>query len=218
MTIGTVPGPKWIPAFLSALAETGKVGQAMTAAGISPRSAYFQRNTNERFAAAWRAALAPGAPTPVLTPVQPEAAAPRNAGWKTEFFEALAETSNVTASAARVDVPLTTIYKLKRTDGAFGAKWLAALHEGYDHLEMELLAYLRDREPQRKMDVTGALRLLAAHRETVERRRLMNEEEDEQAIFESIDAFLEGMRERRLANEAIRLETDGEPRGEHVAR
>jgi hypothetical protein len=42
----------------------------------------------------------------------------------------------------------------------------------------------------------------------------MTDEEDEQAVLESIDAFLEGMRERRLANEAILLEA----RGEHVAR
>ena len=210
MTIETLPGPKWIPAFLTALAETGKVGQAIEAAGISPNSAYFQRNNNQRFAAAWQEALTPGAPPPAVTAAEPERAPARNAGWRTAFFEALAETSNVSASAARVNVPLNRIYKLKRSDGAFGAKWLAALHEGYEHLELELLAYLRDPQPKRKMDVAGALRLLAAHRETVERRRAMMDEDDadEQAMLESLDSFLEGMRQRRFANEAILLEAE----------
>ena len=210
MTIETLPGPKWIPAFLTALAETGKVGQAIEAAGISPNSAYFQRNNNRRFAAAWQEALTPGAPPPAVTAAEPERAPARNGGWRTAFFEALAETSNVSASAARVNVPLNRIYKLKRTDGAFGAKWLEALHEGYEHLELELLAYLRDPQPKRKMDVAGALRLLAAHRETVERRRAMMDEDDvdEQAMLESLDSFLEGMRQRRFANEAILLEAE----------
>ena len=53
------------------------------------------------------------------------------------------------------------------------------------------------------MDVAGALRLLAAHRETVERRRALSEEEDEQAVLDSIDRFIDEMRERRAANTAI---------------
>jgi hypothetical protein len=57
------------------------------------------------------------------------------------------------------------------------------------------------------MDVPPAIRLLAAHRATVERERALLDEEDEQAVRDSIDAFLEGMRQRRLANEAILLET-----------
>jgi hypothetical protein len=55
------------------------------------------------------------------------------------------------------------------------------------------------------MDVPAALRLLAAHRETVERRRSLAEDEDDQAILQSLNVFLEGMRERRFANQAILL-------------
>ena len=48
--------------------------------------------------------------------------------------------------------------------------------------------------------------LLAAHRETVAKERAYREEEDEQAVLESIDAFIEDMRQRRFANEAILAE------------
>jgi hypothetical protein len=103
-------------------------------------------------------------------------------------------------------VPALRAYRLRRDDPAFAARWLAALHEGYDHLELELLCYLRDPAPGRKMDVPGAVRILTLHREAVERRRAMENGRDDKAVFASIDAFLEGMRERRLANEAIVLE------------
>jgi len=133
---------------------------------------------------------------------------PAAANWRIRFFQALAETSNVTASAARVRVPVDSVYKLKRDNPRFAARWLAALHEGYDLLEMELLGYLRNPRPASKMDVSGALRVLAAHREAIERRRAMidEEEEDEQAMLESLDTFLAQMRQRRFANEAILLE------------
>lgn len=199
-----IPGPAWIPTFLAVLAETGKVGEAVKAAGVLKNAVYFQRKTNRRFADAWQAALAR---KQSRTVAWPGAMPTRNIGWRSFFFEALAETSNVTAAAARAEVPLRTVYKTRRNDPAFAARWLAALHEGYDHLEMELIGYLRDPAPTRKMDVAGALRLLAAHRETVERRRALNEEEDEQAVLESIDRFIDEMRVRRAANNAILIET-----------
>lgn len=195
-------GPAWVPAFLTALAETGKVGQSIKAAGISPNSAYFRRRTNLQFAKAWLAALGGEAPPGPETAEQDVPLA-RNAGWRTRFFETLAQTSSITASAVRANVPIATVYKLRREEAEFADRWMAALHEGYDHLEMELLGHLRDPQPRRKLDVTGALRLLAAHRETVERRRLLTEEEDEQAVLDSIDRFIDDMRERRAANTAI---------------
>jgi hypothetical protein len=62
------------------------------------------------------------------------------------------------------------------------------------------------------MDVASALRLLAAHRATVERQRALTAEEDEQALLDSIDQFIDDMRERRAANDAILAESgdDGE--------
>ena len=197
-----IPGPKWIPTFLIALKATGKPGLAITACGASPSSVYTQRKTNLRFAEAWAAARPPKpAPAP-----QASEARTRSVGWRTAFLEALAESSNVTASAIRANVPLRTVYKVRRADAAFAVEWQLALHEGYDMLEMELLGYLRDPQPERKMDVAAAMRLLAAHRETVERRRALGAEEDEQALLESIDRFIDDMRERRTANRAILLE------------
>jgi hypothetical protein len=199
-----VPGPAWIPKFLATLAETGVIKEALEAAGIAPNSAYHQRKKNALFAAAWEAALMPA---PAVAPPEADAVAARKGNWKTCFLEALAETSSVTVAAGRANVPAKTVYKLRRQDPEFAAKWLAALHEGYDHLEMELLCYLRDPAPRRKMDVAAALRLLAAHRDMVERRRALDDEEDEQAVLESIDRFIDEMRVRRDANNAILIET-----------
>ena len=107
-------------------------------------------------------------------------------------------------------MPARTVYQHRRDDPAFAAKWLVALREGYDNLEIELLGYLRAPGLKRKMDVASALRLLAAHRETVARERALAEEENEQAVLESIDAFIEEIRQRRAANAAILIETAGD--------
>jgi hypothetical protein len=179
------------------------VRKAAGAAGITSSTAYWHRNRDARFSREWQNAQ--GAKE---TQAVQDGAAPRHNHWRKSFLEALAETSNVTASAARVNVPTRTVYKLRREDPEFAAKWLAALREGYDNLEMELLGYLRDPQPQRKMDVAAALRLLSAHRETVERERALREDDDEQAVLDSIDAFLEDMRQRRLANAAILIEAE----------
>ncbi len=207
MTDQEIPGPDWIPKFLAALRESGLVKSAVEAAGVSPGSIYFQRRRNRLFFDAWKTALglqaAAGADE-----AAPDIVPARNAGWRPIFFAALAETSNVSASALRANVPADTVFDLRRDDPRFAARWLQALHEGYDNLEMEALCYLRDPNPKRKMDVGAALRLLAAHRETVERRRALTAEEDEQATVEALDAFFEGLRQRRLANEKLLDEPD----------
>lgn len=209
------PSP-WMPDFLAALSETGNIRHSARIAGVSQTAAYNARKANPDFAAAWKVAIEdkeygrPGfllqAPVPAAT--EPEPVSPPR-GWEEPFLEALAVTSSVIAAAARAQVAAMTAYRHRRTDPAFAAQWLAALHEGYDHLEMELLGYLRDPAPRRKMDVAGALRLLAAHRATVERRRAFDAEDDEQAVLESIDRFIDEMRVRRDANNAILIETGG---------
>jgi hypothetical protein len=206
MTIDEQPtDPAWVAVFLAALAETGHVRRAIKASGASQSTVYLRRRHNLRFAESWQAALAA---SPRAALAQPGAVVTRSVGWRTAFLEALAETSNITASAIRANVPLRTVYKVRRADAAFAAGWQVALSEGYDSLEMELLGYLRDPQPERKMDVAAAQRLLAAHRATVERRRALDEEDDEQATLESIDRFLEDMRQRRIANSAILNEAE----------
>lgn len=209
------PAPAWAEPFIHALARHGNARQAAREAGINHHSPHHRRRTNARFAERWSEALAL-AKAAQDAPREPEVpvTGPPVRGWQDKFFAELAATSNVTVAAAVANVTIVRIYRLRRSDPQFAARWLAALHEGYDLLEMELLGHLRDPRPGRKMEVSAALRVLSAHRAAVERRRLMNDEEDEQAVIESIDAFLEGMRQRRLANEAILLEAQGE----HVAR
>lgn len=209
----TGPRLAWEREFLAALREGQSVDRAAKAAGISYSTTYWHRKRSKRFAREWQAALGPK-----RRKARPENTDSKSAHWRKDFLDALAESSNVSASAARVKVDARTVYKLRREDGEFAARWLAALHEGYDNLEMELLGYLRDSQPKRKMDVGASLRLLAAHRDTVERRRALTEDEDEQQVLDSIDRFIDEMRERRAANEAILAEAEaGEKAGNKEA-
>lgn len=123
--------------------------------------------------------------------------------WRTYFLAALVETSNVSASAARAGIAPSRAYKVRREDPNFAAEWHAALQEGYDHLEMETLAHLRQPDPARKIDVGGAIRLLTLHREEVAHQRALVDHRDEQEVLDSIDAMLDEMRERAAANAAI---------------
>ena len=94
--------------------------------------------------------------------------------WKRAFLEALAETSNVARAARLADVPSSTVYDLRRRSRDFARQWQAALCEGYDNLEMELLGRLREGEIRRAagakigvrtFDNATAYRLLMVHRE-----------------------------------------------------
>lgn len=187
-----IVGPAWIPGFLAALAETGKAVDAIKAANAAQSTIYSQRRKNRRFAQAWAEVLT------MRAAADGKGAAPggagRKANWQRIFFDTLAETSNVTKAAEAANTPTQHIYKLRREDGRFAARWLVALAEGYSNLEMELLGYLRDPKPKRKMDVANALRLLAAHRKTVAQIRALEEDEDEQAVLDSIDAMIDAMR------------------------
>jgi len=193
-----MPGPDWIPAFLKALAASGKAYDAFKAAGTSKVNAHRQRNKNAQFRDAWDAALTAyetNKKSPTKSPGEPAPEVQKRAGGKNAvFLELLAETSNVTASAHSANLPISTVYKLKRLDPGFAAKWRTALYEGYEQLEMEVLAYLRGNLPEKKLDVANALRLLAAHRKTVAEIRAVEEDEDEQAVLDSIDEMIDRMR------------------------
>lgn len=128
--------------------------------------------------------------------------APKN--WRDTFLAALAETSNVSASAERAEISLSWAYKTRREDPAFARRWFVALCEGYDNLEMDLLHRLRTGETKdserRKFDNTTSLRLLMAHRESAARERALADNRDEQEVLDSIDAMIDEMRERAAAN------------------
>ncbi len=118
-----------------------------------------------------------------------------------------ANTSNVSAAARKAGISTATAYEARRHNAEFNRAWQRALCEGYDHLEMELLHRLRSGEVKpagtakrgvRSFDNATALRLLAAHRETVGQQRAIRTNEDAAVIIAAIDSKLERIRQRRL--------------------
>lgn len=130
--------------------------------------------------------------------------------WRIEFLHKLAQTSNVTESAAFAGISPSRAYRVRRGDPEFAAAWRDALLEGYELLELETLGYLRAADPGRKMEVNGAFKLLGLHAETVARARALADTRDEQEVFDSIDAMIDAMRERAAANEAAIAESSAE--------
>ena len=129
--------------------------------------------------------------------------APRNnTRWREVFLEKLAETSNVSASAAWAHVTTSQVYASRRGEPEFARRWQAALCEGYDNLEMELLYRLRTGDTAApgggKFEYAVALRLLAAHRESAARERALRDKNLELAA-----AILAGATERGLETPAV---------------
>ncbi len=124
-----------------------------------------------------------------------------NKHWRTYFLQALAATSNVTASAKLAGVSASRAYKARREHADFALAWRAALYEGYEHLEMEVLAQLRGHDPERKLDIANAIRLLGAHRETIAVERARREGLDEAAVFASLERKLTTIRARLASND-----------------
>jgi hypothetical protein len=139
------------------------------------------------------------------------------AKWRQHFLAELALTSNVAASARKAKIDVSTAYKVRRSEPKFAREWFEALCDGYDNLEMDLLHRLREGEleggaaksrARRKYDNATAFRLLAAHRAAVVRQRARRDDQEEEAIYASITAKLEQMRERVKALPAL-LEENG---------
>ena len=124
--------------------------------------------------------------------------------WKSIFLNELAETSNVKAAADAAGVSQSLVYKTRREDADFARQWYAALAEGYDNLEMELLSRLREGRLEdvdeagnkRKFDIGTAFRCLIAHRETVAKEKGRATLDDEIATMKSINAKIDQIRER----------------------
>jgi hypothetical protein len=138
----------------------------------------------------------------------PAPSTPPFAKWTKAFLAELAATSNVTASAKKAGICTSTAYEARRSNPEFNRKWMAALCEGYDHLEMELLLRLRTGEVKpasgakkgvRTYENATAFRLLIAHRDSAARQRAIRDNEDTEVILANIDAKLERMRRRELA-------------------
>jgi hypothetical protein len=99
---------------------------------------------------------------------------------ETLFFDVLAASCNVVASAAAVGFTPFTVYRLRRLRPDFAEKWQAALEQGYARLEMALVQAAADTvegiefdadRPIPKMSVEEALNLLKLHRAEVRGER-----------------------------------------------
>ncbi len=130
-----------------------------------------------------------------------------NTRWREVFLEKLAETSNVSASAEWANVTTSQVYASRRGEPEFARKWMTALCEGYDNLEMELLYRLRTGngkdEAGHKFEYGAALRLLAAHHESTAREKAARDNEDADKLIAEIDAQIDRMRNRAKAAERI---------------
>jgi len=122
----------------------------------------------------------------------------RDRKWEQAFLAHLAETSNVTAAASHAGIDTSTAYRARRDDPDFARAWLAALYEGYLHLEMEVLRRLRLGEQKTpdndKYDFANAIRLLGAHRENAARAQAQQHNVSAAEVRASIDRKVEAIR------------------------
>ncbi|MDG5752207.1 hypothetical protein P8R33_13920 [Qipengyuania sp. XHP0211] len=206
MTDTTAAQPQWVEPFLRELREGGKINRAARAVGISRGTVNDRRKRHPDFDARCKAALV-AAGSSALTKPRGSGGLPK---WCKPFLEALAETSNVSASAKDAGTQPHRVYRLRRENAEFARLWSAALLEGYENLELETLERLRNgvAADGPKFDTAAALRLLALHRETAARKRAKLENCDEASVLASLNAKLDAMRRNEEALQAA-LAEDG---------
>ena len=187
---------EWERVLLEALRAGESLSGAARAAGIHRTTPRHHAKRDPRFAA--ELAFAQSAPRQRAgaAAVRPQ----HNTATKIELFLArLAETSNIAAAAEAAELATATIYTLRRNDPDFARRWYAALAEGYDNLEMELLGRLRSGQDagaaaKGKFDTAAALRVLAAHRESVMREKGRRTLAEEATTIASINAKIDRLR------------------------
>lgn len=132
-----------------------------------------------------------------------------NNNWRRLFLDHLAESSNVTASAAKAGISASRAYKVRREEAEFARQWIVALAEGYLHLEMEVVRRLREGDfktvGDEKFDFANAIRLLAAHRDSASRAANQVRDVSAAEVRASIDRKIEDIR-RRIARQKAAAE------------
>lgn len=198
--------PAWVAGFLAALRKGSPIEAAARAAGVSKGTAYNRRKNHAGFRAAWDATGSGKAPS-----APPASRGLRRIGLKKidYFLDALAESSNVTAAAEAAGIDARAVYRLRRDEPEFARRWYAALAEGYDNLEMQMLEHLRSGEEARastaagrKFDPATALRCLTAHRESVAREKGRRTLADEVTTIAAINAKIDALRARAKESDA----------------
>ena len=119
---------------------------------------------------------------------------------KALFLDLLGESSNVSKSAEGAGIATGKVYKMRREDPEFARQWLAALWEGYTHLEMEVLRRLREGDLQAedgsKYDFANSIRLLTAHRENAAKAQSVQRNVTAAEVRASIDRKVEAIRKQ----------------------
>ncbi len=135
-----------------------------------------------------------------------------NTRWRDRFLEALAQSSNVTKSAEAAGIDTSSAYRARTSEPEFARRWMDALWEGYEHLEMEVLRRLREGKLQTddgdKYDFAAAIRLLSAHRENAAKAQAARRNVSATEIRASIDRKVEEIRQRVMI-EAKERGSDG---------
>ena len=138
--------------------------------------------------------------------------------WRGLFLDTLAETSNVSEAARKSGASTSRAYKTKKLDPEFRRQWNEALHEGYEHLELETLHRLRfgTAKDDNRFDIPNALRLLAMHAETVAREKARRGHRDKAQVLASLNAKIDRMRERKAAAEKLLAAHRMQPSGSNA--
>lgn len=103
------------------------------------------------------------------------ARASRSKAMRAAFLDHLAATCNVKQSAAVANVDVRMVYKIRRREPVFAAKWEEALALGYQMIETRLVGHVlagrcrtdplsNEDSNEGPIDFESALRLLAVHR------------------------------------------------------
>lgn len=125
-----------------------------------------------------------------------------NRHWRGLFLDYLAESSNVSESARKAGINPSRAYKIRREEPEFAKAWLAALYEGYLHLELEVVRRLREGDMETaksgKYDFANAIRLLAAHRDTAAQAQAQQRNVSAAEVRASIDRKVEAIRAQVL--------------------
>ena len=118
-------------------------------------------------------------------------------------------------------VSTSTVYDTRRKNRTFARAWGEALSEGYDNLEMELLGRLREGEIKRAQgakvgvrtfDNATSFRLLAVHRESVERHKGHRANVSAAEVRASIERKVTALKAQVIARENV--DREGESNGE----
>lgn len=124
------------------------------------------------------------------------------------FLDALGSTSNVAYSAQKAKLNASSVYRLRRSDPKFAARWMEALSAGYELLEFALLHRLRTGETRkpakseqgtRVYDTGTAMRLLLAHKDSVAQQRGLHPQRDDDTIRREIEIMLDALKAKEKA-------------------